>query len=172
MTLDMAENLQFLTEKQYWSSGPCFEVRFYFQEKRFSPTDFEKVLLSAPMVYAPPQLAFPASEYMPGRCILATGNGEKHLGFGYFGGNRGDYDYYFLSTYPMQIKRHCGEFHWNGNADEPHSVIKLHVELVAFVRRLHSQLNFHLVFMSDEGAPWFTPPRTSLTGILIYNWLA
>jgi hypothetical protein len=172
MNLDISENIQFLTEKQYWECGPCFEMRFYFQEHRCSYTDFEKAVLSDPMVYAPPRLAFPISKHVSGMCILATGNGEKPLGFIYFGRSYGDYDYYHFSTYPRQINRHCGEFHWNGNADNHHSVIQLYAELIPFVRRLHLQLKFHLAFLSDEGAPWFTPSHTSLTGILIYDWLA
>jgi hypothetical protein len=171
MNLEPTQNLQFLNEKQYWMYGPCFEVRFYFQEKRCAPTDFERGLLSDSMVSAPPRLSVPMSD-MPGRCVLATGNGEDPLGFIYFGGDRGDYDYYYIATYPLQIERHCGEFHWNGNADNPQSVIDFYAELIPFVRRLHSKLKFHLAFISDEGAPWFTPPRTSLTGILIYDWLA
>lgn len=109
---------------------------------------------------------------MSGRCILATGNGEKPLGFIYFGRDRGDYDYYYIATYPLKVKRHCGEFHWNGNADNPQSVIDFYTEIIPFVRRLHSELKFHLAFISDEGASWFTPPHTSLTGILIHDWLA
>ncbi len=171
MNSDITKNLQFLSDEQYWMYGPCFEVRFYFQEKRCSPRDFENALLSAPLVSVPSQLSFPMSRDMPGRCILATGNGEKPLGFIYFGRNRGDYDYYWLATYPRQIKQHCGTFYWNGNSDDSLSVIKLYSELIPFVSRLHSQLKFHLAFISDEGAPWFTPPHTSLTGILIYNWL-
>ncbi len=166
----LCENLQFLNEKRYWMYGPCFEVRFYFQEKRCSPTNFEKILLSDSMVYTPPGISFPMSD-MPGRCVLATGNGEKPLGFSYFGGDRGDYDYYIIATYPLQIKRHCGRFHWNANAEYPQNVIHLHAELIPFIRRLHSQLNFHLAFVSDEAAPWFTPNHASLNGILIYDWL-
>lgn len=150
--------------------GPCFSVRFYFQEKQCSPIAFEKVLLADPIVSAPPPLAFPMSGDKPGRCILATSSGEKPLGFIYFCGNRSNS--YWLSTYPLQIKRHYGTFYWDGEADDPYSAIKLHAELVFFIRRLHSQLDFHLAVMNDEGAPSFTPPHTSLTGILIYDWLA
>ncbi|MEP0873268.1 hypothetical protein NDA01_26250 [Trichocoleus desertorum AS-A10] len=172
MNLDASRNLQFLSEAQYWMYGPCFKIQFYFQAKRCSPTDFESALLSDPMFFAPPPLSLPMPKEMPSRCILAISNGAKPLGFIYFGGDQGDHDYYYLATYPRQIKRHWGEFHWNGNADDPLSVIQLHTELVSLVRRLHSQLNFHLVVVRDEAAPWFMPPHTSLTGILIYHWLA
>jgi hypothetical protein len=172
MTLDINTNLKFLTEKQYWMYGPCFKVGFYFQKKRCSPTDFEKALLSDLIVYTPPQLSYPISIDKPGRCILATGNGEKPLGFIYFGRDRGDYDHYYIATYPLQIEQHCGKFHWHGNADDPQRVIHFYAELIPFVRRLHSQLNFHLAFIHDEAAAWFTSPHASLTGILIYDWLA
>jgi hypothetical protein len=102
---------------------------------------------------------------------LSYGKGAKPLGFIYFGGDRGDYDYYYIATYPLQIKRHCGEFRWNGYADSPQNIIHFYTELICFIRRLHSKLNFHLAFVSDEGAPWFTPDRKVLTGILIYDWL-
>lgn len=171
MSLELAKNLQFLSDQQYWMYGPCFKVQFYFQKKRCSPTNFERMLLSDPLVCTPPHLSFPMSD-MPGRCILAMGNGEKPLGFIYFGRDRSNYDHYYIATYPLQIKRHCGEFHWNGNADNPQSVINFYTELIPFVRRLQSELKFHLAFIRDEAAPSFTPPHTALTGILIYDWLA
>ncbi|MBD2120860.1 hypothetical protein [Trichocoleus sp. FACHB-262] len=110
MNLHASRNLQFLSEAQYWMYGPCFKIQFYFQEKRCSPTDFESALLSDPMVLAPPPLSLPMPKEMPSRCILATTNGAKPLGFIYFGGEQGDHDYYYLATYPRQIKRHWGNF--------------------------------------------------------------
>jgi hypothetical protein len=169
--LDIAKNQKYLNDEQYWIYGPCFEVRFYFQKKRCSPPEFEKVLLADPIVLTPSQLKSPISKDIRETCFLSTGNGREPLGFRYFGENRGDYDYYCISIHPFQIKRHCGEFYSHG-ADNPQGVMRFHAELLTFVRRLHSQLNFHLAFMSDESAPWITTPHASLTGILIYDWLA
>jgi hypothetical protein len=172
--LEITKNLQFLTEVQYWMYGPCYQVYFYFQEKRCSLSEFEKLLLADSIVSALPELPFEEGRYddMPRKCILATDRKESPLGFIYSGRNRGDYDLHYLATYPRQIKRHCGDFHWNGSADNSQNAIRLHSELLAFVHRLHAQLNFHLVLMRDEGAPFFTPPHTSLNGILVYDWLA
>jgi hypothetical protein len=45
MNSHITKNLQFLIDEQYWMNGSCFEVRFYFQEKRCSPTDFEVAIM-------------------------------------------------------------------------------------------------------------------------------
>jgi hypothetical protein len=172
MSPDISQELQFLNQKQYWMYGPCFQISFFSKNQRCAPASFEKALLSDPMVSALANPSFLMSTDMPSRCVLATGNGQKPLGFIYYGRDRGNYDCHHLATYPLQIKRHCGEFHWNGNADDLQSVIRLYTELIPFIRRLHSQLGFHLALVRDEGAPWFDPHHASLAGILIYDWLA
>jgi hypothetical protein len=174
MSLKITKNLQFLTEIDYWRYGPCFEVCFYFKDQRCSLSSFEKLLLADPMVLALPELPFESGSDSdrPGRCVLLTGGGESPLGFIYWGRDLGDYDLYYLATYPRQMDRHCGDFNWYGKADNPQSVISLYSELLTFVRRLHTQLDFHLALMRDEGAPYFTSPHSSLNGILIYDWLA
>lgn len=172
MDINDNPNARFLYKQEYWMGGPCFQIEFYFRDKRCPLEDFSKTLLSNPMIFPAPDLPFFMSKDPPGRCILAMNKGEKPFGFVYHGGNHGDYDYYFLATYPPQVKRHCGDFHWSGRAEDPISTIDFHVELVSFIRRLQTQMNFDLALVSHEGAIGVAPSQAPLFGILIYDWLA
>lgn len=140
-------------------------------KKRCSPQDFEKVFLSDLIVSTPPPMTFPTLQNESRRCVLNTVKGVKPLGFIYYGKNQGDYDYYHLATYPKQIKQHFGYFYWTGKANSPDKVVELYAELIPFVNRLHSQLDFHLAFIHNKGDPWFNLPHNSLSGILIYDWV-
>jgi hypothetical protein len=162
-------NLEFLFDPDFWMWGPCFQVIFFF-EKKCPLSVFEDSLLADSIVSSFSAKIF-SSEDRSRRCVLRAENWTTPLGFIYFQMDRGDHDDYFLSTYPRQVERHCGQLRWR-DLENIQPIVNLYIELIAFVRRLHTCLGFHHIVIHHEDAPWFKQGSLQSPGILIYDWLA
>ncbi|UBF27747.1 hypothetical protein K9N68_07485 [Kovacikia minuta CCNUW1] len=162
-------DVEFLFDPVYWSWGPCFQVIFFF-EKKCPLSVFEDALL-ADLIVSSFSVEIFSSKDTSRRCVLRAENWTTPLGFIYFQMDRGDHDDYFLSTYPRQVERHCGQLYWR-DLENIQPVINLHIGLIAFINRLHTCLGFHHVLIHHEDAPWFERGSLQAPGILIYAWIA
>ena len=173
-----AADLELLTDEQWWTSAPWFEIWFYFQNKN-SLQFFEETLLCDRLVFGcwnwGSRDARFSTDY---RCPRSTGSHwifkskkwNYPIGFG--GGVNPKRNRAILYTYPPQISRLCGHFYWRSQAKNIEQAIAFHSELIELVRRLHSTLNFSGVVMTVEADPLFDFDPADLSGIAIFDWVA
>ncbi|MEM9770910.1 MAG: IS630 transposase-related protein, partial [Cyanobacteria bacterium P01_D01_bin.73] len=166
--------LEFLSDPKYWSYGPCFELNFYFQVSHYEPYSFQNLFLGDPDIKAIPaptrQVDFVDDLQ---RCAITFDRRKKPIGFIYYARQwTSTYTLHF-ATYPQQVREYCGDFSWqrgeNGNEQK---VIDFYIDLVCLIRRLRLQFQFELVSIRHEGTPGFYDPWHSLSGIIVYDWIA